>query len=548
MLGVIVVDDEVLVRVGLRTTIPWESLGCRLLGDAGNGADGLRLVEEMEPDIVITDVKMPVMDGLEMIRRCRAAKHRPRFIILSSYDEFPLVGEAMRLGAEDYLIKLELDERGLGRVIGAVGEKIAAEAEESRQRQAQDAQARATREAARKELFARLVDRAFATSREMEEAAACVGIDAKAGRVACGLIRVDEIAHEERYASPEDRAVLDANLEGLIAEMASDLLSAHVFRRREGVFVLAAFFEDGVAADEAAERMREAGERSLAALRTYVNASATAGFSNVHEGLGALGDAFAEAAAASEQGFFLGPGRVILYREVRARPARCGGIDAAAHLEQLQDALEYCDEQRVGRAFDAIAAALKRPDVGREQAYDFCCQVAYKLREIAAGQEGLWLRDLLELIGLQGDITSRRTLRALLDWVGLVRRGVAQAVREAGSPHALMIRKAKKYVRDHLSREVTLGEVAKMLGVNHCHLSTLFKQEAGEGFSEYAARVKIDEARRLLATGRYRVYEVADMLGYGSPYYFSRVLKKVAATTPSAFVQRSARAAERRGR
>lgn len=68
----IVVDDEVLVRVGLRTTTPWESLGCCFLGDAANGAEGLRLIEELKPDIVITDVKMPVMDGLEMIRRSRA--------------------------------------------------------------------------------------------------------------------------------------------------------------------------------------------------------------------------------------------------------------------------------------------------------------------------------------------------------------------------------------------------------------------------------------------------------------------------------------------
>ncbi len=546
MLGVIVVDDEVLVRVGLRTTTPWESLGCRFLGDAANGADGLRLVEELEPDIVITDVKMPVMDGLEMIRRSRAAKHRSRFIILSSYDEFPLVREAMRLGAEDYLIKLELDEAGLGRVIRAVGGKITAEAEESRQRQAQGAHDQATREAATKELLSRLIDGAFGSPGEIAAAAARLGIDASAGRVACGLIRVDDVAHREKYAGPQDRAVLEANLEGLVAEMASDLLSSHVLRRGERVFVLAALFDDGVAADKAIAMLQESGARSLAALRTYVNATATAGISNLHEGLAGLAGAFAEALAASEHSFFLGPGQVILYRDVRARHARGGGIDAAAHLKEMQDALEYCDEQRVGRAFDAARASLERPDVGREQAYDFCCQIAYKLREIAAAEGAPWLRGVLEGIGLQSDIIARKTLAGLLDWLEAVRRGSVEALRAGKSPHALMISKAKKYVRDHLSQEVTLGAVAQMLGVNHCHLSTLFKQETGQGFAEHVARARIAEACRLLATGRYRVYEVADMLGYGSPYYFSRVFKKVTAATPREFVERSAGRAQER--
>ncbi|NLY91957.1 MAG: response regulator [Firmicutes bacterium] len=98
MVKVMIVDDEALVRIGLKSMVDWEIHGFQLVGEANNGQRALDLFRESKPDLVITDLKMPVMDGLELIRHLKELDAKCRIIVLSSYDDFVLVKEAMKLG------------------------------------------------------------------------------------------------------------------------------------------------------------------------------------------------------------------------------------------------------------------------------------------------------------------------------------------------------------------------------------------------------------------------------------------------------------------
>lgn len=113
MTTILIVDDETLVRRGLESMIPWDALNCQLIGQAQNGEEGLEKIKQFHPDIVFTDIKMPKMDGLSMISQAITLENHPIFIILSGYNDFELVRSAMRLGAIDYLVKLNLDESEL---------------------------------------------------------------------------------------------------------------------------------------------------------------------------------------------------------------------------------------------------------------------------------------------------------------------------------------------------------------------------------------------------------------------------------------------------
>jgi two-component system response regulator YesN len=540
MLSVIVVDDEVLVRVGLRTMLPWSTMGYRIVGDAGNGVEGLKLLKELQPDLVITDIKMPVMDGLEMIRRARAENVKSKFIVLSSYDDFHLVREALKMGAEDYLIKLELDQVGLARVLRAVGEGITADVEQDRQKRVEDIHAHMSREAARRDFFMRLISGAMTSPEEISENARYLGIDAGEAGLACCMTRIEEIVQEEKYARNEDRAVLEQQVEDLINKVAGDSHRVLGFRCREGVFALVVFFDrDSVRSDRIAG-LEKMGGRVLTTLRTYMNITATVGVSDIHPGLSALSGAFSKASAAADQSFFLGTGRVISFRDVRAGPRAGRDLETADHLKDLQAALDYCDPDRLTRCFDAIKQSLEGGACTREQINDFCFQLAYKLREIAENRSDLPLGELLNTAGLYGDITSMTTLRSLLDWIGMLGEKCAVMLAQGMEQgrNAATIQKVKRYVQDHLAVDVRLAETAEFLHINHCHLSTIFKHHTGECFSDYVTRVKIEEAQKLLATGRYRIREVADMLGYASAHYFSRVFKKVANVTPTQYIEK----------
>ena len=106
--GIVVVDDDAVMRLGMKTLIPWEDTEFDLLGEAENGRKALELIQKCRPSIVITDMKMPIMNGVELIRALREQNQPPMILALSSYDDYELVRQAMRLGTADYLLKMDL--------------------------------------------------------------------------------------------------------------------------------------------------------------------------------------------------------------------------------------------------------------------------------------------------------------------------------------------------------------------------------------------------------------------------------------------------------
>ncbi|NLJ75605.1 MAG: response regulator, partial [Firmicutes bacterium] len=136
MLKVLIVDDEAIVRIGLKSMIDWEEHGFELIGEANDGRRALELYKEHKPDIVITDLKMPVLDGLGLIQQIKELPFPCRIIVLSSYDDFALVRQAMKLGAADYLLKLEMEPAELLKILAGFRHEILQE-KETQFRQAQ---------------------------------------------------------------------------------------------------------------------------------------------------------------------------------------------------------------------------------------------------------------------------------------------------------------------------------------------------------------------------------------------------------------------------
>ncbi|MFA7118836.1 MAG: response regulator [Sphaerochaetaceae bacterium] len=122
MVRVVIVEDSKLLRQGLVLTTDWASLGCIVVGEAGNGLEGLALIEKLQPDLVITDIKMPGLDGLSMIERLKE-KTKALFVIISAYDEFEYARKALQEGVLDYILK-PIDDKLLTETITSVVAKI----------------------------------------------------------------------------------------------------------------------------------------------------------------------------------------------------------------------------------------------------------------------------------------------------------------------------------------------------------------------------------------------------------------------------------------
>lgn len=122
MHSVLIIDDEFMIREGLRLTIDWESLNCTIAGEAEDGEEGLRLIKELHPDIIITDIRMPGLSGLEMIDEAKKSKHNSKVIILTGYRDFEYAQQAIRLGAYRFLLKPSKEEEILSALTDAIEE------------------------------------------------------------------------------------------------------------------------------------------------------------------------------------------------------------------------------------------------------------------------------------------------------------------------------------------------------------------------------------------------------------------------------------------
>ncbi len=135
MFKVVFIDDETLVKLGLRSMLNWEEEGFEIEGDASNGSEGLDLILKTKPDLVITDIIMPEMDGIEMMKKVRENNLAPIFVFLSSYDQFELVKKAMQLGAKDYLLKLKLNSEMLHDMLDTVKNELEKNSEKAGRKQ-----------------------------------------------------------------------------------------------------------------------------------------------------------------------------------------------------------------------------------------------------------------------------------------------------------------------------------------------------------------------------------------------------------------------------
>ena len=133
MLKILIADDEPLVRAGIKSVIPWQQHGFEVIGEAENGLEAYNKIISLKPDILITDIKMPQMDGIELLKKIKKDKIHIQSIILSCFDEFDMVREAMKYGAKDYILKLSIEPQKILDVLDEIKQNMAVDEPQSDQ-------------------------------------------------------------------------------------------------------------------------------------------------------------------------------------------------------------------------------------------------------------------------------------------------------------------------------------------------------------------------------------------------------------------------------
>lgn len=533
MLDVLIVDDEPVARESLRYLIDWEAYGFRVASEAGNGQQALELLASRHYSLVLTDIRMPTMNGLELIARLKAAADT-EFVILSGYDDFEYARQGMKLGVSEYLLK-PVDEEELASVLARVAERLA-------EKRRSERRLRLGLEASRDRLLRRLAQGAAGAS-EREEQLALLGLDSGASRFAGLIVEMDFVYGDEREGALTER---DVELKRYaVRNVCEELVGSrgYVFELSEERYgVLLLLDGPGGAVDARTEA-----ERLVSSVKRYAKSSATVGLGAPVMGYDAIRASFEAAEDALDRKFLLGGGAVLESERLVARGASADAGGAAgeagpfaprfhAATAVLLDAAKQHRREDALAALDRLWGEFASATAGAAQAKPVVIELFVELYRLVREAGANHVRLFDPSIGDYERVMRAKTLEELYR---LARDKCADALDLLHGMRELrpnkIVEAMKRLVQEHYRDNISLRSVAQQIYMNPNYLGKLFKTNAGTAFNDYVLQVRMEKAKELLATSDMKVYEIANEVGFGELDWFYKRFKAYTGVSTSEY-------------
>jgi two-component system response regulator YesN len=522
MLKLLIVDDEYNIREGLANAVDWASAGIAEVKAAGSAAEALGLLGGFRPDIVITDIFMEAMNGLELIEAISENHQDVKFILISGYDEFSYARKAIDLKVFRYLLKPILPEEILS-VVQSLAEEI---------REEQDIRAKIgmfereigrNRDTLVRQLLHDILYGRAGIGEELGRRMALLDMEAADLPHVCIAFEMDSAPGGEMpYPSS---GMLPLGIQSIAEEVFKRFPSRWAYAGDDDrVYVIAGGTRE-IGPDEAClyciERLQKIVKQNL-------GVTVSAGIGGCCEGLSAVSRSRREALQALEYRVSAGPESIVHIRDALA----LDGARAAYPSDEERRILEAVSrEDRAGLrpAVDAFFSTLPAENLQdrriRSALYRLYGALSSEPDAPPAGEE--------ELAALSGIDTLEDARLWILEAAG---QALERLAGRRGEGIRSVIHSAEKYIQaNYKDMELSLTMVAEQMGLTSCYFSRLFKQETGSSYIDYVINLRIEHAKRLLRTTTNRIFNIGEMVGYPNSQYFCTLFKKACGVSPAEY-------------
>lgn len=518
-----IVDDEFLVRIGIKSMLDWEAHGYTIVAEAVNGKDAMEKIARCAPQLILTDLVMDEMDGLQLIAWC--AEHRPdiRLVVLSNYNDFDKVKSAMKSGARDFLFKLTMTAEELGSMLDSLADEI-----DESSAPAAGAQALLNRNAGaiRKRLLRVMAEGAYKSEAEVTGELSQIGarVDfSQPYRVL--LLRLEDAPAGEKPG------MLPVTLENMIDELLREITHSQTFRG-EGC-ECAALLRAGPG-DAPPARLTGLFSRIDGMARQYLGQGVVGALSGEHAGVGGFAGALSECRAGLKRGYLMKTNALALPDD---RPLPPGQAPETVSLSPWRSALARgCTGEAAAflNAFcESVFSRAVSADAVREKLFEMssilradCLDKGVSAEELSDAQGRPAHRAIYELERLT--LSRDALLGALLRYEALLRRDSARPVKKE-------IVRVVAFVSAHPEADTGIAAAARMAHMSESYFSRLFKSEMGVGFVDYVNGARMEKAKALLSGTDLLICEVAQAVGIENANYFSILFKKATGMPPGEY-------------
>jgi two-component system response regulator YesN len=513
MYNVLIVDDEPIIRNGIKAFIDWEKEGMRAEADCANGVEALAAMESRPADILITDIKMPLMSGIQLMQRALQLYPRLKVIMVSSYSDFEFAREGLKLGAVDYLLKPTLEAEELMSVL----KRCTAMLEEENKKQS--------------ELTRYHVDSVYRDRKKLEHAFKRMMVQehqeessnswapAWMGRnLLCAFVMLDRAEElRETYGNLHAQLLLEELQESFYRHIDEGI---GLLASETGLFVVLPDYEGNAEALICSWKSKVKDELAIS---ISLGISALNGISEIRQG-------FVCSRTACQRRFFEGLGG-IYSANVQQQCEPGGKVNAIPAPAWTELAEQIRGRMPISTVMEKMVERWKQSHPDSEQVKQEACSLLTEVYQIY-GDTGTFLPERLDLVRHAESLDQLDSiLTRQLEELGRLKTSMVADKGHGGQ----LITKALEYMAGHFKEDLTLQSTADAVHISKSYFSLLFKKQTGHNFIDYLIDLRIREAKRLLTVKDSRIYEVAEAAGFNDVKYFSKLFKKMTGLTPMEF-------------
>ena len=539
MLKIFLAEDEVIVRETIKRMIPWEELGFELVGEAADGEMALPLLIRQKPDLLITDIKMPFMDGLTLAKLAKKELPELKIVILSGYDDFNYAKQAISIGVEEYLLK-PITKNALIERLSEIRsryehEKTQKEYYEKFQREMQVYEKNSNRD-----FFEALVCGSM-DMMEVYKKAEKLGLDIVAE--AYNILIFTMNSEEDFSGQKEGYSEWEAESLEMLEDFFSDNTSAMLFRCN--------IFSYGVLIKGQKEIIDENTRSCIDEIKKILDRKEQkrqwfVAVGESVERLSQLQKSYHSASRAFSQRYLYGE-NILYYDEMELMEHRSGQADTNdnAYLKNvdvnalnpailqkfLSNGLQEETENFVKDYFYAIGQEPMESLVFRNYVIlNVRFSVLSFLKSLGCDTEEMEPENTEEILAESG-----KNIESAITYA---KKMISQAItirdQNSGNKNRNILKTAVDFIDEHyMDEDISLNTAANVANVSSNHFSALFSQNMGQTFIEYLTSLRMNKAKELLRCTGMRSSEIAGKIGYKDAHYFSYLFKKTQGMTPS---------------
>lgn len=541
---IILVDDEEEVRKGIIRKIDWENLGFQVVGDAENGEDALEKIEQLEPDVVMTDIRMPYMDGLTLCSRIRQKYPSVKILIFSGFDDFEYAQTAIKLNVTEYILK-PVNVEELTEILNRVRDNLDEEIEQHRNVSLLRESYRSSLPILR-ELFLNDLVRGGAAVQPLEQKLKEYEVDILGARKWLAVVINVEADEPEngltanqtavpasgtKLSLHQEKELIPISVRQLFEDNLKEYYRFTTFNTTAGIAIIMAV-DDNNTQTKLIDLLGDICKETKRILEVTV----TIGIGHSCSELEQIGKSYQTAVDALGYKAIVGTGKPIYINDVE--PVSRGKLWLEPKDEsELIAAIKFGPREHIEAVIQTLMARMEDVKVHMRQYQIYMMSIINCMIRLMQ-QYDLNLGQMFDTEDNYMDLIAGMQRREdFAGWLTRVACRMNETMnQERDNTMKKVILEAKQYIQDHYQDpDLSVEMMCRQLHMSPAYFSTLFKKETGQTYIAYLTEVRLDQAVELLNTTEDKTYVIAQKVGYQEQNYFSYVFKKRFGVSPTKY-------------